>query len=459
MNNQSQIPPHDLELEQAIIGTFLIEGNAILENRLNPDWFYKPENVMVAKAICNLGKQGTPPDLLQATTQLKKEGNLENVGGPLYLAESVRKVASAANLKHHLKNLQELFLRRQLATFAQKQYYKSFDPTIDLDDLLIEYQNNILNVLDFNEAEIVSLDQSFEKVINQAKRNREGGNLTGIGTGLLRLDNITNRMQKGDLIIIAGVTSAGKTSLGISIFKNAVFNFGARAAIYSLEMTHAQLTARLFSQETGISAKRILSGYLTASEVETLKIAKEKRKGMQIFYDERSNNNIDSICASIRRLHLKHKINLVMVDYLQLISGDHKKSEVGQIGDVARKLKNIARELEITVIALSQLSRSKEKEKPIPHIARLRGSGELEEAADIVLLVYRPEMYGCKYEDPFSQEPTSGTAQIFIGKGRNYGTGSFMLRFNPETSAFSNYIHAIVDPDEHIEPARSESLF
>ncbi|GAP70586.1 replicative DNA helicase [Bacteroidales bacterium 6E] len=450
MNNQSHTPPHDLELEQAIIGTFLIEGNAILENRLNPDWFYKPENIMIAKAICNLGKQGTPPDLLQATIQLKKEGNLENVGGPLYLSESARKVASAANLKHHLKNLQELFLRRQLATFAQKQYYKSFDPTIDLDDLLIEYQNNILNVLDFNEAEIVSLDQSFEKVIEQAKRNREGGNITGIGTGLFKLDNFTNGMQKGDLIIIAGETSAGKTSLGISILKNAVFNFGARAAVYSLEMTNSQLSSRLFSQETGISAKRILSGYMTPQEIETLEIAKEKRKGALMFYDERSNNNIDTICASIRRLHLKYKINLVMVDYLQIISGDERKADETKIAEIARKLKNIARELEITVIALSQLRRS--PDRPKPNIARLRGSGQLEEAADIVLLLYRPEMYNIKYDDPFTAIPNTGTAQVIIGKGRNIGTGSFILRFNPETSGFTNYIHATVDPDEHLEP-------
>lgn len=450
MNNQSHTPPHDLELEQAIIGTFLIEGNAILENRLNPDWFYKPENIMIAKAICNLGKQGTPPDLLQATIQLKKEGNLENVGGPLYLSESARKVASAANLKHHLKNLQELFLRRQLATFAQKQYYKSFDPTIDLDDLLIESQNNILNVLDFNEAEIVSLDQSFEKVIEQAKRNREGGNITGIGTGLFKLDNFTNGMQKGDLIIIAGETSAGKTSLGISILKNAVFNFGARAAVYSLEMTNSQLSSRLFSQETGISAKRILSGYMTPQEIETLEIAKEKRKGALMFYDERSNNNIDTICASIRRLHLKYKINLVMVDYLQIISGDERKADETKIAEIARKLKNIARELEITVIALSQLRRS--PDKPKPNIARLRGSGQLEEAADIVLLLYRPEMYNLQYDDPFTAIHATGTAQIIIGKGRNIGTGSFILRFNPETSGFTNYIPATVDPDAHLEP-------
>lgn len=450
MNNQSNTPPHDLELEQAIIGTFLIEGNAILENRLNPDWFYKPENIMIAQAVCNLGKQGTPPDLLQATIQLKKEGNLENVGGSLYLAESVRKVASAANLKHHLKNLQELFLRRQLATFAQKQYYKSFDPTIDLDDLLIESQNNLLNVLDFNDAEIVNLSESLERVIDQAKRNREGGNLTGIGTGLFKLDNFTNGMQKGDLIIIAGETSAGKTSLGISILKNAVFNFGARAAVYSLEMTHAQLTTRIISQETGISAKNILSGYLTSQEIETLKIAQEKRNGTQIFYDERSNNNIDSICASIRRLHLKNKINLVLVDYLQIISGNERKADESKIAEIARKLKNIARELEITVIALSQLSRS--QERPKPSIARLRGSGQIEEAADIVLLLYRPEMYNRQYDDPFTAIPATGTAQIIIGKGRNIGTGSFILRFNPETSGFTNYIHATVDPDAHLEP-------
>jgi len=450
MNNHSQTPPHDLELEQAIIGTFLIEGNAILENRLNPDWFYKPENILIARAICNLGKQGTPPDLLQATIQLKKEGNLENIGGPLYLAESVRKVASAANLKHHLKNLQELYLRRQLANFAQKQYYKSFDPTIELDDLLTESQNNILNILDFNDTEIVDLDESLKRVIDQAKRNREGGNLTGIGTGLFKLDNFTNGMQKGDLIIIAGETSAGKTSLGISILKNAVFGFGARAAVYSLEMTHAQLTTRIISQETGISAKNILSGYLTSQEIETLKIAQEKRNGTQIFYDERSNNNIDSICASIRRLHLKYKINLVLVDYLQIISGNERKADESKIAEIARKLKNIARELEITVIALSQLSRS--QERPKPNIARLRGSGQIEEAADIVLLLYRPEMYNRQYDDPFTAIPASGTAQIIIGKGRNIGTGSFILRFNPETSGFTNYIHATTDPDAHLEP-------
>lgn len=448
--NFNQVPPQDIELEKAIIGTFITERNAITENLLNPDWFYKHENTLIARAVCNLAKQGTPVDLMQTTIQLRKEGNLDIIGGPQYLSEASRMIASGANLRHHIKNLYELYLRRQLATFAQKQISKSFDLSVDLDDLLTETQNNTLELLDFNSSEIVNISQSLEKVIENAKRNREGNSLTGIGTGLMKFDGFTNGMQKGDLIVIAGETSSGKTSLGISILKNAVFQHQAKAAVYSLEMTHAQLTTRIIAQETQISAKNILSGYLTAGEIETIGFAHEKRKAAPIFYDERSINNIDSICASIRRLHLKYKINLVMVDYLQIISGNERKTDESKIAEISRKLKNIARELKITVIAISQLSRN--AERPKPNIARLRGSGQIEEAADIILLLYRPEMYNLQYDEPFTREPTAGTAQIIIGKGRNIGTGTFLLKFNPETTGFSNYLPTVPSPDSYTQP-------
>jgi replicative DNA helicase len=335
-----------------------------------------------------------------------------------------------------------LFTRREIAQKAFRIYEQSFDMCIDIDDLVNQMQSDTLDLLDFNASKVLTFESSVKSVIEQAKRNQKENQLIGIPTGLTKLDRHTGGFQKGDLIIIAGETSQGKTAMAVSILRNCIKN-GYKAAAYSLEMTSDQLTARIISQETGIPSKKILMGKLNSFDMTCLE--NFPQNGLTgLFYDEQSTNTIDNICSSIRRLKLKYDISLAIVDFIQIVSGNERKNEEAKLADITRKLKNVAKEQGITVIALSQLNR--DKQRPFPSIARLRGSGQIEEAADIVILLYRPEVYGLKYEDPFIDQPTEGTAQIIIGKGRNVGTGTFLVRFNALTTGSDDYV-----PEYHTE--------
>ena len=446
------IPTHDKDLEQIVLAGLMAEPMAIIENPITPDWFYLGEHRKIAAAILDLKKKGTPVDIFQVQFVLTSKGELENVGGLDYLFRLSDRVASAMNIKYHTRILVDLYTRREMAIKAMKIYQRAYDLSVDVDDLVKEMQSNTLELMAFNQSDVVTVETSLQEVIEQAKRNQQGSQIIGIPTGLNKLDKHTGGMQEGDLIIVAGETSQGKTAFAVSILRN-IIRAGYKAAAYSLEMTHRQLTARIIAQLAGISSKKILTGILSNEEL--CKIQGLKNNITGLYYDERSNNSIDNICASIRRLKLKYDVNLAVVDFLQIVTGNDKKSDESKLADIARKLKNVAKELNITVLALSQLNR--DKQRPSPTIARLRGSGQIEEAADLILLLYRPEVYGLSYDDPFQDKPTNGTAQIIIGKGRNVGIGTFLLSFNPETTGFYDYcpqyeMPAECCPNHRIEP-------
>jgi replicative DNA helicase len=253
------------------------------------------------------------------------------------------------------------------------------------------------------------------------------------------LDQFTGGLQKTDLVIIAGETSQGKTSLALTILKNAVMKYKAKAAVFSLEMSKVQLTARLIAQETNISAKNILNKALPADERMLINKSIDLMDQLPVYFDESSTSTIDKICSSIRRLKFKKGIDIAVVDYLQLVGTTTKnQTDESKVAEISRRLKNVAKELDITVIALSQLSR--DRQHPKPSKSRLRGSGQIEEAADIVLLIWRPEEYEIKvFDEPFKGTLTDGLAEAIIAKGRNIGTGSFLLKFNPETTGFYDY--------------------
>ncbi|MGV8092509.1 MAG: replicative DNA helicase [Mangrovibacterium sp.] len=425
------IPTHDKDLEQIVLAGLMAEPSAIIENPVNSDWFYLDEHRKIAGAILELKTKGVPIDIFQIQFTLNSKNELEEIGGMDYLFQISNRVASAINIKHHIRILVDLHTRREMAAKAMRTYQKAYDLSVDVDDLVKEWQSNTLELMEFNQSNIVTVETSLQEIIEQAKRNQQGNQIIGIPTGLSKLDKHTGGMQKGDLIIVAGETSQGKTAFAISIIRN-IIRQGYKAAAYSLEMTHRQLTARIIAQTIGISSKKILTSILSKEELNTVQGLKNSLTGL--YYDERSNNSIDNICSSIRRLKLKYDINLAVVDFLQIVSGDDRKSDESRLADIARKLKNVAKEQNITILALSQLSR--DKQRPAPTIARLRGSGQLEEAADLILLLYRPEVYGLAYDDPFQNEPTTGTAQVIIGKGRNVGIGTFLLTFNSETTGF-----------------------
>lgn len=260
--------------------------------------------------------------------------------------------------------------------------------------------------------------------------------LTGTPTGFEKIDSKSGGLQKSDLIIVAGETSQGKTSLAVSMMRNASIS-DAKIAMYSMEMKKEQIAARILSMESGVPSNQIMYSRLTDSQIQAIDKGIGNIIGKGIYFDDRSTSNIDTIISSIRYMKLKHDIDGAIVDYLQILNVNMKgANKEQQMGDVARRLKNLAKDLDIWIIALSQLNR--DKDNPVPSLARLRDSGQIAEAADVVMLIYRPEVKGKKYPEEFSNVSTKNTAMIDIAKGRNIGIMKFICGFNPSTTMFYN---------------------
>lgn len=425
-----KLPPQAIEIEEAVLGAMILESDAYINNPVNPEWFYKSEHKIIISAIKNIVESGNKIDLIQVTKKLNDLGKLVEIGGPIYITQLTRNVASAGHIEQHIRIIQQEYARREIIRFSNEIQNQCYDNAIDLDDIFTKIQHDMSSVMSFGDDKSVSYKQATENLINQLNTTVE----TGLKTGLYKYDKFTGGLHLSDLIIIAAETSQGKTSLALTIFKNCVLN-GCRAAIFSLEMTKEQLVARITAQQTGISAKNIMYNKLWESEKNTVISELERLQDIPIYFDESTTNDIDKICTSIRKLKIKFDINLVLVDYIQDMKGANDESGIAEIG---RKLKNIAKELNIAVVGISQLSR--DKSNPEPNRARLRGSGQLEEKADIVILLYRPEEYNKSYSEPHEMTSTINTAQVKIAKGRNVGTGSFILGFNKETTNFYDYI-------------------
>jgi len=281
---------------------------------------------------------------------------------------------------------------------------------------------------------ITQIDEQIRNLVKHME-NVMNNKVTGIRTGLLKFDNHTGGLQGSDLIVIAAETSQGKTSLALTIAYNAAINQAAKVAIFSLEMSEIQLTARLTAMQTGISSKKLLFQPLQRYEWETFNAKLGSLPNSDIYIDDCTNSNIDYIISGIKVAHMQHGIQVAVIDYLQLVKDGTKRNDESEIASNVRRFKNIAKELNINVILLSQLSR---QQNPKPTINRLRGSGQIEEAADIAILLWRPEYYGISQYEDAPLPNTAGTAEVIIAKGRNYGVGKFWLNFDPSTTYFSN---------------------
>lgn len=454
-----KIPPSAVEVEQAVLGALILERDAFYQvaEMLSVNSFYDHKHQLIFDTVANLINSGKPVDLLMVTQELKSRNILEEVGGPLYITQLANMVASAGHIEHHARIIQDAAVSRELICITGKYNQQAYDQHIDVEETLSGLQNDLVKLLETGNNQESTIADAVREVEVRIESNLNNHGLTGIGTGLTKFDQFTGGLQPTDLVVIAAESSQGKTSLALTILKNAVFKYGAKAAVYSLEMSKSQLTARIIAQETGISAKKILNKALSRFNLDDIQKVTNNLKYLPVFFDERSNNSIDHICNSIRKLKLKHGINLVVVDYLQLINSNLKnKTDESQIADITRRLKNISKELNISVVALSQLSRDRTNPKPMKN--RLRGSGQIEEAADTLLLLWRPEEYDIdQFDQPYEDISTKGLAEIFIAKGRNIGTARFLLGFNEETTLFYDYSPEFenlkqYNPDGFIEP-------
>lgn len=435
---QNQPLVNDPKAEQYVIGSLLVDPTAytLVSQYLDEDCFYDPMCRDIWKAVDNMGKQGMPIDVISVSAELSKQKS--NVT-TLDLMNISAQIASSAHVEYHAIRLQDLGRRRKLWVVGQQLSKVGLSEEILTADAHQEAIESIGGV--FEKADgVFTLDDAMNSLNEIMVKNATvGGVTTGTKTGMERFDE-KGGLQKSDLIIVAGETSQGKTSLALCMTRHAIEN-GAKVAFYSMEMTKEQLTARLLSAKTNIPANNILySGSLAPSEIRMIDDARGKLPGENLFFDDKSTSNIDSILLSIRMLKMQKDIDGAVVDYLQILNVNSRSTSFSReqaMGDAARRFKNLAKELNIWIIALSQLSR--DSNCPEPNLNRLRDSGQIGEAADVVILVYRAEYYNRAYPAPFDNKddyPTDGTAMIDVAKGRNIGTFKFFMGFNKNTTNF-----------------------
>ena len=428
---ENKLMPNDEELEKVVLGAMIYSNviNDVVEI-LTPETFYNTFHADVYRAVISLHNQGIRPDNVLV---LKEMIRLNYKADPYRLVEMGS--YSIYDIRHHAIILSELQKRRELIVLSHRINALSYDQTQDVSEIITELENAVKDVASDKRAVFLTMKDTIASVFKQIEKNNAvKSELTGSPTGFSKFDERSGGLQKSDLIIIAGETSQGKSALSVTMALNAS-SYGKSIAIYSMEMTNMQITARMMSIKSGVPANQIMFSRLMPEQFESIDKGISTLYDRTIYFDDRSTSNIDTIISSIRTLKKRYDIDGVIIDYLQILNVNMKGVNLEQqMGDVARRLKNLAKELDIWIIALSQLNR--DNANPKPTIARLRASGQIAEAADVVMLVYRPEYYGREYEGEFKNRTTQGTALIDVVKGRNIGLLKFICGFDSNTTKF-----------------------
>lgn len=445
-NKYAHLQPQAVDIERIVLGALMIDKDAfsIISELLRPETFYEPRNQKVYKAIQTLNIDENPVDIMTVTEELKREGTLEDVGGAAYILELSSRVASSAHIEYHAKILAQKFLARQLISFASVIETKAFDETIDVDELMQEAEGSLFELSQKNmRQDYTQIDpvvkQAIE-ILQKAAANK--GGLTGIPTGYTKLDDYTAGWQRSDLVIIAGRPAMGKTSFALSLAKNIAVDYGRPIAFFSLEMNNVQLVNRLISNVCEIEGRKILNGQLDDEEWSRLDKNVRKLQSSPIYIDDTPGMSIFELRTKARRLVREKGVELIMVDYLQLMnaSGARFGSRQEEVSTISRSLKGLAKELDIPILALSQLNRTVEGREGIegkrPQLSDLRESGAIEQDADMVLFVHRPEYYRIFTDEKGND--LHGKAQIIIAKHRKGATGDVLLNFRGEFTRFDN---------------------
>ena len=441
-----RLQPQALEVEKAVLGALMIDKDAyaVVCETLRPDSFYEPRNQMVYEAIRDLSMEEKPVDVLTVTEQLAKNGTLEQVGGPVYISELSSRVASSANIEYHAHIVAQKSLARQLISFAGDIETYAFDETSDIDELMQHAEGSLFELSQRNmKKDYTQIDpviRNAVEVIQKAAQNKDG--LTGVSTGYHKLDDITSGWQNSDLVIVAGRPAMGKTAFALSMAKNIAADLQIPMAFFSLEMSNVQLVNRLIANNCEIAGSKILNGQLTPDEWERLDKRLPALLGAPLYVDDTPGLSVFELRTKARRLVREHNIKLIMIDYLQLMNANGMRfsSRQEEVSTISRSLKGLAKELDIPIIALSQLNRGVENregnEGKRPQLSDLRESGAIEQDADMVLFVHRPEYYGFKQDDHGND--LRGKAEIIIAKHRKGATGTVVLTFRGEFTRFEN---------------------
>lgn len=447
-DNYGHLQPQDIKLEEAVLGALMIEKDAIdrVSEILEPESFYEKKHQLIFTAIRQLNIEERPIDMLTVVAELQREGTLDEVGGAFYISQLTGQVVSSAHIEYHALLISQKATARALISYTSDIQTKAFDPTVDVDDLMQEAEGGLFKLsqkhIKQDYTPIAPVLQDAYKLLKQAAAQKDG--LSGVPSNFYELDKVTAGWQKSDLIILAARPAMGKTAFALSMAKNIAIDQKIPVAFFSLEMSKVQLVNRLISSVCEISGEKIRNGQLLPHEWGQLDYKLAEMKDAPLILDDTAQLSVFELRTKARRLVKDHHIQMIMIDYLQLMNatGMHFSSRQEEVSMISRSLKGLAKELNIPILALSQLNRnltsrdSKEGDGLRPQLSDLRESGAIEQDADMVLFVHRPEYYHI-YKDAHDND-LHGKAEIIIAKHRNGATKDIRLDFKKEYARFQN---------------------
>ncbi|MFO8055361.1 MAG: replicative DNA helicase [Bacteroidales bacterium] len=455
-----KVPPQAVDMEQAVLGAMMLEKEAVNQaiDILKPEMFYKEVHNKIYKAIQQLFSKAEPIDILTVTNELKSQGELDIVGGPYYISQLTNRVASSANVEFHARIISQKFIQRELIRISSQIITDAFEDTTDVFDLLDRAEQNLFSV---SEENLRRSSESMQTLIAAAISNieeagRQEGHVSGVPSGFTQLDRLTSGWQKSDLVVLAARPGMGKTAFVLSMARNMSVDHQIPVAFFSLEMSALQLVTRLISSETELEAEKLKKGQLEKFEYEQLNSKVNSLVDAPLYIDDTPALSIFELRAKSRRLKAQHDIQMIIVDYLQLMSavGLDAGNREQEISTISRSLKSLAKELNIPVITLSQLNRSVETrggpKKPV--LSDLRESGAIEQDADMVCFIYRPEYY--MIDEGEEGESTKGLAKIIIAKHRNGPLDEIKLKFIPNFAKFRDMDEDMSADMKALSPSR-----
>ena len=463
---QGRVQPQANDVEEVVLGALMLDKDAIsvVLDILQPESFYTEGHQAIYKAMLTLFDKNSAIDLLTVKDQLQKTGELDKAGGPYQLVKLSNRVGSAANVEYHARIIAQKSIARDLIKASSEVLQDAYDDTVDVFDLLDEAEKKIFKItedkLSRGVESIAELGPKALKLLEEIKeKSSESGGLTGVPTGFTDLDKVTNGWQPSDMIVLAARPGMGKTAFVLSIARNAAMDFGKGVAIFSLEMANVQLVQRLLSMEAQVDSKKMRSGQMSDEEWDKLQQGIERLSAAPIYIDDTPAINIFELRAKCRRLKMQHDIQLVVIDYLQLMSGNSSGKQTNreqEISAISRNLKQLAKEINVPVIALSQLSRAVEQRggDKRPMLSDLRESGAIEQDADMVNFIYRPEYYDIDQDQDGNS--LKGVAKIIVAKNRHGELRDVQLRWVAEQARFDNWEDVDFNSFTNLSPFRPD---
>ncbi|MBP5204079.1 replicative DNA helicase [bacterium] len=431
----AKIPPQNIEAEQSLLGCMLMDKETIINvsSWLLPQHFYDERHVLIYAAIQELFNNGLPVDLITVSDKLKKQKKLTQAGGSAYLADLVSTDATSAHAEKYGEIIKESAMRRNLISAARNITELSFEETIPFDDVMDKAEKEIFDIAQTGtKSNFVPIKDLIKGAYERAENADKGDSYLGISTGFKDLDDLLGGFQRSDLVILAARPSVGKTSLALDMMRYAALHEKKTVAFFSLEMSNEQIMDRLLGMTSGIPFWEIRTGKLTDQKFMKLADTMGELADANMYIDDSAGQHINAIRTKARQLAMEHGLDIIFVDYLQLVHGSNKESRTLEVGEISQGLKNIAKELNVPVIALSQLSRAiEQRQGRRPQLSDLRESGSIEQDADVVMFIDREETWNPETEN-------KGTGDLIVAKHRNGPTGDIRLAFINEIASFRN---------------------